>query len=186
MQVSLAQGRKAARLNSGVRPYVKKLGAHTSTSNRRTYSYDFGRVAADSYSHSSASVIAGGNWLLHRNQIHSIHRANAPGGMVRVDRGMARAVAFQKINSGSNKPVDQLAGAAIWLGCIHSPFFGWLAVRQFVFRTSWYPTSRVRLLGGSTHWGSGYGLTIRSSRDRFAARLHGDVYHSAVPRSGPA
>ena len=30
------------------------------------------------------------------------------------------------------------------------------------------------------------GLTIRSSRDRFAARLHGDVYHSAVPRSGPA
>ena len=29
-------------------------------------------------------------------------------------------------------------------------------------------------------------LTIRSSRDRFAARLHGDVYHSAVPRSGPA
>jgi hypothetical protein len=29
-------------------------------------------------------------------------------------------------------------------------------------------------------------LTFRSSRDRFAARLHGDVYHSAVPRSGPA
>ena len=29
-------------------------------------------------------------------------------------------------------------------------------------------------------------LTIRSSRDRFAARLHGDMYHSAVPRSGPA
>jgi xanthine/uracil permease len=32
----------------------------------------------------------------------------------------------------------------------------------------------------------GWSLTIRSSRDRFAARLHGDVYHSAVPRSGPA
>ena len=35
-------------------------------------------------------------------------------------------------------------------------------------------------------WHQDGALTIRSSRDRFAARLHGDVYHSAVPRSGPA
>ena len=40
--------------------------------------------------------------------------------------------------------------------------------------------------GGSGPRESCCGLTIRSSRDRFAARLHGDVYHSAVPRSGPA
>ena len=42
----------------------------------------------------------------------------------------------------------------------------------------------VRILASIGPIGSG--LTIRSSRDRFAARLHGDVYHSAVPRSGPA
>lgn len=38
----------------------------------------------------------------------------------------------------------------------------------------------------NSHELMGWRITIRSSRDRFAARLHGDVYHSAVPRSGPA
>ena len=42
-----------------------------------------------------------------------------------------------------------------------------------------------QIIGRAGHL-AGCRLTIRSSRDRFAARLHGDVYHSAVPRSGPA